>query len=259
MRNAIVLLAPLWILVAAACGNAGEEPPPAEPDSVPATIELIEAATATAPDRDADALEVLVTERGEIRVGGEPRDASALKALLVEYADAERETDHPMLPSGRWVVIRADARAVWSAVRPVILACLDANVRLYRLALTAAIAPDGEPGVIPTVFPKDRGLSRTQSRLEERPRIVLSLYPAADGTGTRARLPVDTQEVPLDEAGLSWLGEQVAHIHEVAPDLPGEVHPADDVPFGDVVRALDLLRAAGVVDDFVRTETFGIE
>ena len=95
-------------------------------------------------------------------------------------------------------------------------------------------------------LPKDRGLAKTKIKLEEKPKITVTLKRTREETQTRVVL-LD-RPLGVDSAGFSQLDQQIAQIAKNDKEIPGEINAWAEVPHQDVIRTIDAFMKAGVTD-----------
>jgi biopolymer transport protein ExbD len=182
-------------------------------------------------------IEITVDRAGETRLKGAAIAADALVAALATEADGERDVDHPLKPSKRPVLIRADARAPWKSVLGVVDACLHREVRLWKLYWAARSAETGKEVRFPIFFPMDHSLARTMIRLTGKPVIAVFLERPEGEELTRVWLL--GSELGLGDEAFEKLRSRAEEILARRRDAPAEILVDDSVSFGDVLRAWD--------------------
>jgi biopolymer transport protein ExbD len=95
-------------------------------------------------------------------------------------------------------------------------------------------------------LPKDRGLAKTKIKLEEKPKITVTLKRTREETQTRVVL-LD-RPIGVDEQGFQQLDQQIAQIAKNDKEIPGEINAWAEVPHQDVIRTIDAFMKAGVHD-----------
>lgn len=95
-------------------------------------------------------------------------------------------------------------------------------------------------------LPKDRGLAKTKIKLEEKPKITVTLKRTA--TESQTRVVLLDRPLGVDDQGFSALDQQIAQISANDKEIPGEINAWADVPHQDVIRTIDAFVKAGVKD-----------
>ncbi len=109
---------------------------------------------------------------------------------------------------------------------------------------------------IDAFLPKDRGLAKTITQIEEKPKLVAVLKRQKGQKTTRVKVANvtigDTAKANRDSTWqkLTAMARKVLDNHVKVggspEDVTGEVDAAEHVPTGDVVRAVDAFIAAGI-------------
>lgn len=193
-------------------------------------------ATSARPEPTPIRIRVAPAEEGqvELRLDGERvADLDTLRNKLYVAAGAVE----PPAVSERDAILEADRKVRWREMQWVMQTCAHPDVRLWRLYF-AVDGPDG-PGVLPAFLPRDRGLGGAQ----ERP-TTLTLKRTAKETSTRVVLA--DRPIGVDEIGFAALGRRLAEEAKIRPGMPILINAWADVPYEDVVRAVDRCRRAGL-------------
>ncbi|MEN8150119.1 MAG: biopolymer transporter ExbD [Planctomycetota bacterium] len=95
-------------------------------------------------------------------------------------------------------------------------------------------------------LPLEKGITSTDTRVPDPPKISVVLHRKKDEPQTRVKL-LDTM-VGRGEFGFRTLDSRVAEIHGRNAELSGEIDATGWVPHGDVIRALDAFQKAGVTN-----------
>jgi len=93
-------------------------------------------------------------------------------------------------------------------------------------------------------LPREKGLAPTIRNVPIEPKISVVLHRKQGEPATRVKL-LDTL-IGSGETGFAALDERVRTIVARNRDLPGSIDATGFVPHGDVIRAIDSFRAAGV-------------
>jgi hypothetical protein len=126
----------------------------------------------------------------------------------------------------------------------VLQACADPEVRLWKIYWAAAREEGSDARTVVSAFlPVDRGLRRTVS-IVEKPKITVELMRGKDEGETRVKL-LD-QVIGAGDSGFATLEERVGFIQKARKEIPGQISAWGHVPYGEVVRALDIFRKTGV-------------
>lgn len=141
--------------------------------------------------------------------------------------------------SERDVILRIDRGVRWREVQWVMQACADPDIRLYRLHF--AVAGEDGAALLPVFLPHDRSLAGSR-RLIENPKATIVLKRTKSESQTRIVL-LD-RPVGVGDQGFRSLGDQLAAVFRDTPRTV-EVNAWADVPYEEVVRAVDLARTAG--------------
>lgn len=88
--------------------------------------------------REGEEVAVRIRRRG-------PLDAKQLRILLFQYAECLRDMSDPEQWSEVTALIRCDRDVPFREVQKIFDACMDPDVRIYRIAF-AVRSPDREPG-----------------------------------------------------------------------------------------------------------------
>jgi biopolymer transport protein ExbD len=105
-------------------------------------------------------------------------------------------------------------------------------------------------------LPKDRGLAKTRIKIDEKPKITVTLKRTKNESQTRVVL-MDTP-IGNDAQGFKNLDSQIASIASNDKEIPGEINAWPYVPHQDVIRTIDAFMKAHVTDiTFVGTAEKG--
>jgi biopolymer transport protein ExbD len=215
-------------------------PETGEPDARPASpgpgkAELPQSGSAEAPTKEARVV-IHLSPEGEIRVDDTVMTLEVLKKHLAKKADEHRTDEHGR-PSSLAVRIRTDRRTPWRQVQWIMQTCADPRVRIYRISFAAARGE--EEADLPVPLPKDRGPRPTQIAS---PRLTVRLTRGEKEETTR----IECTGEDLGRGKAAW-GRLFVRIHELRSELPAapRLDASATVPHEEVVRAIDLLRAAG--------------
>lgn len=186
---------------------------------------------------DLPALEVTVA--GPRRVpyaDGRELDRVQLAQLLWQASRDHRDEKHRPALSLVPVVIYANGAERWWDLKPLLVACADENARVHRVFF--AVREDGKDRLLPVWLPVDEAPEGTAW-------LKVDLVATVDGPTT---VKLRGQELGSGAKGLDTLRAALASVREKYPDrtIHGEIAPSGAVPFADVVRAVDELRAADV-------------
>jgi biopolymer transport protein ExbD len=186
---------------------------------------------------------VAVTREGGLYARGRAFDLEALTDYLFKHAEIKRDMDAPSNPSKTNVLITGDARAPWRAVRSVMAACADPQVRIYRVYWSTE-TPEGEERRIDVLLPKDLGLAPT--RPDATPQVGIQVDPGVGSAGMLLRS--GRNEFGRGAEGLAKLAKLLTTHARKNPGLRAVLECAAELPFGDVVKVLQAVRSAGVGD-----------
>jgi hypothetical protein len=106
--------------------------------------------------------------------------------------------------------------------------------------------PGSQEDQVERFLPKDRGLRKSDIRLEEVPRILVVLRREPAKSETLVVLNGD--ELGSATESFTALDRRIAELHEVDPDLPGAIYVEEEVTRADVVRVIDAFMKCGVTD-----------
>jgi biopolymer transport protein ExbD len=95
-------------------------------------------------------------------------------------------------------------------------------------------------------LPKDRGLAKTKIKLEEKPKITVTLKRTAQESQTRVVLM--DRPLGVDETGFMALDQQIEAISRNDKEIPGEINAWPEVPHQDVIRTIDAFMKNKVLD-----------
>jgi len=79
----------------------------------------------------------------EVRYKGQTLDLDTLTKRLLNFANRDRDMDHPMQPSEVFALIRCDQDIRWREVQWVMQACAHPDVRIYKIQF-ATKKPDNQ-------------------------------------------------------------------------------------------------------------------
>ncbi len=218
---------------------------PARPDPETEPIELARSSAGTLLREDLPAVEIEIARNGDVRCAGERPTFEELRMLLFVYAEVARDESSPTQPAKTAAVLVVDARARWREVQWVMMTCADPAVRMNRVYWV--VADDaGKASFLDASLPTDRGLTRG----EKPPCLEVELTRRQDDASTTVTL-LD-RETGADAEGIDALGPLAKSMLAGDARLSVQLNAWAWVPFGQVVRTVGVLRAAGVSrTDFV--------
>jgi biopolymer transport protein ExbD len=229
--------------------STGDDPPPVaqprgstlpEPDSGQ-KLKTVFRHIVAEPRKRIAAFVIRIDAAGAASVSGEKL---AGKTLDDRLADAGRKAgfDKSNTVSKLKVVIRADAKAPYSAIQRAMLACVNARIANILLAVG-----DGKP--IPTPLPKDPGASSTQKTPEKRIEtrqleVRVRLFRKQPGGPVLCELPVKgVGGIPFEEAL-----ELVPKMKDTWKDARIVIFADANMPFEAVASVLGACSRAGLTN-----------
>jgi biopolymer transport protein ExbD len=230
---AALLLVLLGVWVVATGRLTRSEAPPAEAETA-AGVSL-PSAESTVPWPKP--IRIAVTAEGKIRVAGQKTDLKGLLGHLVRLTRGSHDARIPGNPSTKDVVILADKTVRWRIVQWVLQACADPTVRVHRIWWAA----EGG-GVVPAFLPIDRGLS--DKPFTSPPRISIKLMREKGVALTTFTFL--GEDLGIIQAAQETGEKRIRTLLKASPGMVGEIDAGEWVPFGDVVRTVDLCRTSGI-------------
>lgn len=270
------LVVPLALLAAAAAAaghgrNQGVVPPTskhAQPDVVPADTRR--------PVLDVLADGTLMAAGARLFRPDEPDEWMLANTWLRERA-GEMKKERPAgvagrlgeLPAGS-LLLRADRSAPFQQVQRVMERCGTAEVLIWKLQLTAALAPEAESapegkqerteGRLEIPLPLDWGIEGEPlpMAVEVRIRVLDGGTKVARGTGEPWTGEADGvwdagqdrrlvyQVGPYETGSLEQLTERLAALNKRNPEWPAVLVPVGEILVGDVVAVVDAILDAGM-------------
>jgi hypothetical protein len=192
--------------------------------------------------RDDNICEVLVLGWDEAAVGSRTMSRPELIRELARFADGGRYEVTDNLVSSRQLIVRAEPKTPWSAVRSILLTAIDPAVRIYRVSLAEA---GGEPVPVTLFAEWLPGPDGERTAIEPVATVTVELKRRAGEIGTRVKL-LDSQ-VGTDGKGFERLEDCVLKILKSPGNegLPSEVSAWGAVPYSDVLMAMRILWRQG--------------
>jgi biopolymer transport protein ExbD len=187
---------------------------------------------------DLPTVTVTVATDGSASLDGKKLAGKDLVKALLFQAERKRDLEHPMQPSEVRLVLRADPKATWKAVRNVFYAARYPDVRMYRFSWTTILAETPGEKLTEVLGAKDRGLAKTKVRLHRLPKVTMEI-------GKDGKIRLLDRDIGTGEDAFAVLAKGLPAIRKRDETLPTRIIPADDAPFGELARVFDLCRSAG--------------
>jgi hypothetical protein len=226
---------PLAILAAFSTAGCGEGPDraAADPERAP-DVRLPVVEEVEEYPEPATRLVVNRSSTGAISVEGRALDLGALTTLLSSRASGLRAPDG-LGESRLDVVLRVDRAAAWGDARPLLQACADPDIRIWRTCF-AAVDGSGREGVVPAFLPREiHGTFPNPVRLELD--VKGEGFPPAELAArmakVKARTPPQLFEVNLDahvSVPMGTFVEVLATLHRFEPEEITFAGPVDPPP-----------------------------
>jgi len=220
------------------------QPPPAWaapvwkiPASRRTGITLPAARTGEAYPTAAPLLEIAVLNRlNSYYADGSERTLERLEQNLVAHSHDRRDRSNELRLSRLPVLVLADAQQNWWYVQAILKACAEPHVRIPGVHL--AVLENGVTKIIPIRLPA-----------RPDPEDTAFLRVRLDGAkGKPTTVAMKSGVVGTGDEGFRRLAATIASIRKRYPKaaIVGRVDSARFLPYGDVVRAVDAFRAAGI-------------
>jgi hypothetical protein len=214
-------------------GSDGIEVRAAAPRSVRESLELPTTGRILRPHWPEGLDEILVTRDGDTWFGGAKTTIEDLRDALAVVADRRRDLHHPYQPSMVPALLRIDSGAPWTAASRTIEALASPDVRICELAVAARSAIDGAEALF-SIYLDESGGPRWDG---EGAAVWLTRSPAA----AKTTVVFEGTETGSGEQGLQVLRRLLILRFGLDASRRPRLRIEGEVPWGEVVRVLDLL------------------